>query len=185
MRNLSKLFFFSVITLNVACANKPWSVRFADSEMNRNPEVYSDWDYVTGTVLKGFEAVWRLTGDKKYFNYIKATIDSIVSQEGVIDDYDVEEYNIDEVATGRVLLMLYNETKEEKYKIAAQTVRSQFNGHPRTSEGGFWHKQIYPWQMWLDGLYMGSPFYAEYGKMFDEPAIFDDVVNQFLLIEKH
>ena len=161
------------------------SVRTAESVMQRNPDVYGDWDYVTGTVLKGFEAVWRASSDQRFFNYIKNTIDSVVDEQGNIDGYRVEEYNIDQVNPGRVLLFLYKETKEEKYKKAAELVRSQLDGHPRISLGGFWHKQIYPWQMWLDGLYMGSPFYAEYSKIFNQPEKFDDVVKQFILIDQH
>ena len=157
----------------------------ADSVMSRRPNIYGDWDYVTGTVLKGFEMLWRATGEKRFFQYIKKTVDSIVREDGTIEDYILEDYNIDEIQEGRMLLTLYKETGEEKYKKAAQCLRRQLEHHPRTSEEGFWHKKIYPWQMWLDGLYMGCPFYAEYGLLFDEPEIFDDVVKQFLLIEKH
>jgi unsaturated rhamnogalacturonyl hydrolase len=161
------------------------SIKIAESVMERHPNVYSNWNYVTGTVLKGFEAVWRATGDQRYFDYIKHTIDNVVNEQGRIKGYRVEEYNIDQVNSGRMLLFLYKETGEDKYKKAADLVRSQLDGHPRISLGGFWHKQIYPWQMWLDGLYMGSPFYAEYSKMFNEEDKFDDVVKQFVLIDEH
>ena len=86
---------------------------------------------------------------------------------------------------GRMLLLLYRETKAEKYRKAADLLRDQLRKHPRTSEGGFWHKQIYPSQMWLDGLYMAEPFYAEYAAMFHEDAAFDDIAKQFILIERH
>lgn len=162
-----------------------WSVRMAESIMTRNPQVYDDWDYVTGTVLRGFEAVWRATGDERYFEYIKAKVDSVVTPEGVIEDYKLGNYNIDEINQGRMLLLLYKETGAEKYKQAADLLRRQLREQPRNSQDGFWHKQRYPYQMWLDGLYMGAPFYAEYGKLFNEPAAFDDVVKQFVLIEKH
>ena len=121
-----------------------WSVRMAESVMSRRPEIYGDWDYVTGTVLKGFEMLWRHTGEKKYFEYIKNTVGHVVNEDGTIDDYDPGENNIDEIQEGRMLLFLYKETGEEKYKKAAELVRSQFEHHPRISEGGFWHKQIYP-----------------------------------------
>ncbi len=184
----SLLMFYSVLycqSAKVKDETHLWSIRMAESVMSRHPKVYGDWDYVTGTVLKGFEALWRKTGDQKYFDYIKATVDHVVRSDGTIEEYDPKEYNIDEVQEGRMLLFLYKESGEEKYKKAAKLIRSQLKEHPRISEGGFWHKQIYPWQMWLDGLYMGSPFYAEYGLLFDEPEIFDDVVKQFVLIEKH
>lgn len=185
---LVRLIFINVITLisllNVS-ANTPMSAKFADSEISRHPDVYGSWDYVTGTVLVGFEMVWRQTGDKKYFDYIKTTVDKVLDENGKLLDYHMEEYNIDEIAEGRLLLMLYKETGEEKYKIAADAVRKQFEKHPRTTEGGFFHKAIYPSQMWLDGLYMGSPFYAEYSAMFKKTKDFDDITNQFLLIDKY
>ena len=162
-----------------------FSFKMAESVMQRHPDVYGNWNYVTGTVLKGFETVWRTSNDKRFFNYIKNTIDNVVDEQGRIKRYRVEEYNIDQVNSGRMLLFLYKETGEEKYKKAAELVRSQLNGHPRISLGGFWHKQIYPWQMWLDGLYMGCPFYAQYSKMFNQPEDFDDIVKQFVLIDEN
>ncbi len=164
-----------------------WSVRMAESIMSRNPNVYynGNWDYVTGTVLKAFEELWRKTGDQRYFNYIKTTVDRVVKSDGTISGYRLSDYNIDEINEGRMLLLLYKETGDEKYKKAAELLRKQLSGHPRTNEGGFWHKQRYPWQMWLDGLYMGQPFYAEYCKLFNEPENFNDVVNQFVFMEIH
>ena len=181
---LSCLQFFDCAQ-NVTGDKTLWSVRMAGSILARQPKGYGDWDYVTGTVLKGFEGLWRQTGDKRYFDYIRMTVDSVVNADGTIDDYKFSDYNIDEINEGRMLLLLYKETGEEKYKKAAELLRRQLAEHPRTSEGGFWHKQRYPYQMWLDGLYMGSPFYAEYGRLFNQPQNFDDVVKQFVLIETH
>lgn len=153
--------------------------------MQDHPNHYGNWDYVTGTVLRGFEELWQESGDERYFNYIKSTVDYVVYENGYISDYNISAYNIDEINEGRMLLLLYQTTGQEHYKTAADLLRSQLEDHPRTSEGGFWHKQIYPWQMWLDGLYMGSPFYAEYSLLFDEPEGFDDVVLQHVLMENH
>ena len=182
------LFFIGLAVENAICRNnrnQMMSVRMAESIMIRHPNGYGDWDYVTGTVLKAFEELWRRTGDERYFDYIERTVDRVVNSDGTIDDYNLGSYNIDEINEGRMLLFLYKETGEEKYRKAATLLRSQLATHPRTSEGGFWHKQRYPHQMWLDGLYMGSPFYAEYGKLFNEPEDFDDVVRQLTLMEKH
>ncbi len=162
-----------------------WSERMAESVVKRHPNYYSDWSYVTGTVLRGFEELWRETGDDQYFDYIEKTISRLISSNGIISDYRESDYNIDEVKTGIMLLFLYEELGEVKYKLASDRLRGQLERHPRTSEGGFWHKQRYPSQMWLDGLYMGSPFYAYYGKVMEEPDAFDDVVNQFVLMEAH
>ncbi|MBN2105585.1 glycoside hydrolase family 88 protein [bacterium] len=162
-----------------------WSVRMAESVMSRHPNGYGDWDYVTGTVLRGFEELWRTTGDSQYFDYIKKTVDRAVTATGGIRDYSLSSYNIDEIKEGCNCLFLCQETVEEKYKKAADLLRSQLEKHPRTNEGGFWHKQRYPWQMWLDGLYMGAPFYAQYSLMFDDSAGLDDAASQFIYMENH
>ncbi|MEX0987886.1 MAG: glycoside hydrolase family 88 protein [Bacteroidales bacterium] len=155
------------------------------SIMQRNPERYGQWDYVTGTVLKAFQELWLVTGEQVYFDYVRQTVDAVVDENGHIRDYRMADYNIDEIREGSALLFLYRYTGDEKYLLAAGHLRQQMREHPRTSEGGFWHKDRYPHQMWLDGLYMASPFLAEYGLMFDEPALFDDVVNQIVLVDQY
>jgi unsaturated rhamnogalacturonyl hydrolase len=112
-------------------------------------------------------------------------MDALVGDDGSIKTYSVEEYNLDQINPGRSLFVLYRQTGDEKYKKAARLLREQLRGQPRTNEGGFWHKKIYPYQMWLDGIYMASPFYAEFGQTFGEPAAFDDVAFQIIVIEKH
>jgi unsaturated rhamnogalacturonyl hydrolase len=143
------------------------------------------WNYEQGLVLESIYRLWTKTKDEKYFNYIKKNIDYYVDEDGSIKTYKLNDFNIDNVAPGRVLLHLYETTKQNKYKLAADTLIRQLQLHPRTSEGGFWHKKIYPNQMWLDGLYMAEPFYSEYSVMFNSQKNFDDIANQFLLIKKH
>lgn len=167
-----------------------WSQRMADSVMKRRPllcqGVYNDkWSYDYGVVLKGFESVWRITGDPKYFEYMKNNMDAFVDDEGNIREYDINAFNIDHINNGKVLITLYQETGEEQYKKAIDLLRSQLRSHPRTSEGAFWHKKVYPYQIWLDGLYMGSPFYAEYVKEYGQLEEFDDISKQFLLCAKN
>jgi unsaturated rhamnogalacturonyl hydrolase len=145
----------------------------------------SSWVYETGLFLKALEQVWQQTGNDKYFAYIKTIVDSYVEPDGSIKTYEIEEYNIDNINCGKILLTLYRHTQEEKYRKAASLLMQQLQTHPRTKEGGFWHKQIYPWQMWLDGIFMGSPFYAEFSKMFNRPEAFDDVANQIIFIASH
>jgi unsaturated rhamnogalacturonyl hydrolase len=137
-----------------------------------------------GVVLKGFEGIWMNTGEISYFNSIQKKIDYFVKDDGSIKNYELDEYNLDHVNNGKLVLLLYRVLGKEKYKKAADLLRSQLKTHPRTKEGGFWHKKIYTNQMWLDGLYMGSPFYAEYAMLFEGSA-FDDVANQFIWMEKH
>lgn len=143
------------------------------------------WSYDQGVILKGIEQLWKLTGDGKYFNYIQHSMDFYVSNEGTIKYYKPDEYNIDHLNNGRALMTLFAVTGKEKYKKALQSLYQQILTHPRTKEGSFWHKQIYPSQVWLDGLYMGQPFYAEYARRFGIDSCFTDIVRQFKLIELH
>lgn len=143
------------------------------------------WAYDQSVILKGIEGLWRATGDKKYFDYIQRSMDFFVRDDGTIRTYEPEEFNIDHIAPGRNILLLYNVTGNEKFFKAVQLFRQQLKLHPRTNEGGFWHKKIYPYQMWLDGLYMGEPFYAEYAKTFGEDTAFNDIARQFILMEQH
>jgi unsaturated rhamnogalacturonyl hydrolase len=143
------------------------------------------WNYDQGLVLKGMEGVWYDTAEAKYFNYIQQSMDRFVNADGTIRTYQLADYNLDNLLNGRILLLLYNVTGQEKYRQAAAHLHEQLKTHPRTTEGGFWHKQVHTAQMWLDGLYMAEPFYAEYAATFHEDADFDDIANQFNLIERH
>lgn len=143
------------------------------------------WNYEQGVLLKGIESVWLSTGDGRYFRYIQHLTDRFINDDGTIRTYKKDDYNIDNVLSGRNLLLLYKVTGQEKYRKAAALLREQLQSHPRTSDGGFWHKKIYPSQMWLDGLYMGGPFYTEYAATFHEDAAFDDIAKQFVLMENH
>lgn len=143
------------------------------------------WNYEQGVVLKGMEAVWRTTGDPRYLAYIRHVIDPFITPEGDIRTYKYEDFTLDNINTGRSLLLLYKETGDNKYEKAAEQLMEQIRHQPRTSEGGFWHKKTYPGQMWLDGLYMAEPFYAEYAAMHHEDSVFEDIEKQFVLMEKH
>jgi unsaturated rhamnogalacturonyl hydrolase len=112
-------------------------------------------------------------------------VDRLVDREGNIRTYKPEDYNLDNVLCGRILLMLYNVTGQEKYYKAARTLREQLQQQPRTSEGSFWHKKKYTEQVWLDGLYMAQPFFAEYAAEFHEDSVFADILKQFETIEAH
>ncbi|MFN8289897.1 MAG: glycoside hydrolase family 88 protein [Chitinophagaceae bacterium] len=143
------------------------------------------WTYDMGVILKGFEGLWLNTGDAGYFNYIQQQADYFVKDDGTIRTYKQDEYNIDNINNGKILLLLYRVTLKEKYLKAAKLLREQLRNHPRTREGGFWHKKVYPYQMWLDGLYMAEPFYAEYALLAHEDTAFNDIANQFIWMEKH
>lgn len=164
-----------------------WSSLTCQTIMTRKPEINPKmkWEYEDGVVLDAFYKMYTLTKDKKYFDYIKYNMDLFVDGTGNIYKYSLDEFNIDHVNNGKILIDLYHETKDPRYKKAIETLRSQLARHPRTSEGSFWHKSIYPYQVWLDGLYMGAAFYTKYAHYFNEPAIFDDALKQFVLCEKN
>ncbi|HHX60924.1 MAG TPA: hypothetical protein GX707_09460 [Epulopiscium sp.] len=162
-----------------------WSEKMAKSVMERPLTNPNKWAYEHGVILKGILEVWERTKDKKYFNYIQDVMDRFIEVDGTIKHYDGSLFNIDYINNGKLLFILFEQTGQEKYKNAAFLLRDQLKNHPRTKEGVFWHKQIYPHQIWLDGLYMGSPFYAEFVAKFGEPEEFDDITKQFIISYKH
>jgi unsaturated rhamnogalacturonyl hydrolase len=171
---------------------RPWSVRMTDSEIKRNPEAWMldfakrpNWSYCAGMEREAFMAVGDRYNIPAYFEYVKHFTDSVVTENGDILVYKKDEYNIDYLNSGKMLFDVYNKTHEEKYKKALYNMRDQLTEHPRTKEGGFWHKKRYPHQMWLDGLYMGSPFYAEFCATFNEPEYFSDITKQFILVARY
>jgi unsaturated rhamnogalacturonyl hydrolase len=166
-----------------------WARRTCDAIMKRSPALTDRWHYDVGLVLYGFEAVWRRTGDRRYLDYVKSNVDRFIGADGVIKGYEPEKYILDDVNMGKVLFALLAEARDaadkERYRKALYALRAQLTAQPRTADGGFWHKQIYPHQMWADGVYMASPFLAKFASVFDEPAALDDAVKQVLLAEKH
>ena len=119
------------------------------------------WSYEWGVVLKGVEQVWLDTGDNKYLEYIRHNVEQFVEPDGNIRTYNLQDYNLDQINSGKLLFQLYKVTGDERYRQALHLLSVQLQTQPRTSEGGFWHKKIYPYQMWLDGIYMAGPFYAQ------------------------
>ena len=173
-------------------ASQKWSEQMAQSIMTRYPESYQiegrdtpKWGYTHGLVLNAFLQLYRETGDETYYNYVKGYLDELINEDGSIKTYPFEDYNIDKINPGKLLFTFYEKTKEEKYLKAMQLLRKQLEEHPRTSQGGFWHKKRYPSQMWLDGLYMGAPYYAQYAITYGDAENLADVAKQFELIQEH
>lgn len=172
--------------------DKPWSVRMVESEMQRWPESWQldfqpklKWDYCHGLELQAMLDVYDRYGDEKIYEYALAYADTMVNADGTIKMYKREEFSLDRVNSGKFLFRIYEQTKDEKYKKALALMRSQFEDHPRNEDGGFWHKKIYPNQVWLDGIYMGAPFYAEYAYRNNEVGAYQDIINQFLMAARH
>jgi len=173
-------------------ASLKWSERMALTLMKKHPNAYQiddkiepKWDYVHGLVMTSFEELYKKTNKEIYYDYIKGYADATIDSNGNIPSYKFENFNIDMIIAGKHLFYLYDKTSDDRYLKAIKTLRSQLESHPRTSEGGFWHKKIYPNQMWLDGLYMGAPFYAQYTVRFEGELNLNDVAKQFDLIQKH
>lgn len=169
-----------------------YAIRMADSEMVRCPESWQldfqptlKWDYCHGLELQAFLQLYDRTGDEKYFDYARAYADTMIHEDGSITAYKLSDYNIDRVNTGKMLYQLYDLTKDEKIKKAIDLLRSQLDTQPRNEDGGFWHKKIYPHQVWLDGVYMGTPFMAEYAARYNRPQDFADVINQICMAARH
>jgi unsaturated rhamnogalacturonyl hydrolase len=172
--------------------NDSWAVRMANSEMKRFPSLWmvdfmkeKRWNYTQGLEGLAFLRLSEATGNKVYYEYAKGFADSLIDSQGRILNYKMSNFNIDQVNPGRMIFILYEKTNDPRYKNVIDTLRQQLRLQPRTPEGGFWHKKVYPNQMWLDGLYMGEPFYAEYARQFNEPGDFTDIVNQFNLAATH
>jgi len=120
------------------------------------------WNYIDGCMIKAVLELYRIKKDSRYLEFADSFIDYFVQEDGSISSYDPQEYNLDNVNAGKTLFELYHLTGKEKYRKAIDTVYSQLKSQPRTSQGNFWHKMIYPNQIWLDGLYMAQPFYMQY-----------------------
>ena len=141
------------------------------------------WGYEDGFRLDGMAAMWHNTADPAIFNFIKAAVDPCIAADGSIVGYKAETHTLDNIEMGRAVLFLYRVTSQPKYALAAKFLHDQLALQPRTPSGGYWHKQIYPNQMWLDGAYMAEPFRAEYAVTFQSPADFDDIAKQLLLMD--
>ncbi len=143
------------------------------------------WNYIDGCMITALLSLYEYTGEDRYYNFARSFIDHFVQDDGTIRTYDVKEYNLDNINTASNLFYLYDTTGEEKYKKALDLVRSQLDTMPRTAEGSFWHKDIYPDQVWLDGLYMAEPFYMKYETKFRKMENCPDVLLQFKNVEKN
>ena len=142
------------------------------------------WNYIDGCMITSLLQMSQISGEDKYFNFAESFIDYYVKDDGSILGYDIEKYNLDDVNEGRVLFELYKKTGKEKYRLAIEKQKAQLDGQPRTSTGNFWHKLIYPNQIWLDGIYMAQVFSTLYFKEYGGKD-YSDVVNQIENVNKY
>ena len=192
-RTCCALLFCIALMSTAAAAQQAWSQRMAETVIKRWPDGkmeiagkdLGDWAYDKNVVLAGMTDVWMNSANPEYFRYVQRSMDRLVDADGSIPSHKPEDLSLDEVALGRELLLLYGRTRNQKWYKAAKLIRQQLDEQQRTPSKGFWHKKRYPNQMWLDGLYMAEPFYAQYSVMFQQPEAFDDITHQFVLIEQH
>jgi len=137
----------------------------------------ADWNYIDGCMITALLEIARIKDDHRYFDFAERFISHFIQEDGSILTFKPEKYNLDDINEGRVLFELYEKTGKDKYRRAADFLRGQLEKQPRTEEGNFWHKAIYPNQVWLDGIYMAQPFYAMYEKYFGA-GDYSDTVNQ-------
>lgn len=176
-------------TRNESQAEK-WSVRMANSVIGRfdtlthylGASESRRWQYDVAMMGGAIDKLGNI--DPKYSQYMVDYINHFVAEDGTVKGYVMEDFNIDNINPAKNLITLYKRTGEEKYRKAISLFVEQMEKHPRTKEGGYWHKKRYPYQMWLDGIYMASPFLAQYAKEFDQPRWFDEVAFQITTIYK-
>ncbi|MDE3106155.1 MAG: glycoside hydrolase family 88 protein, partial [Acidobacteriota bacterium] len=144
-----------------------------------------NWGYTEGVLLDGMTAHWQATADGDSFRYVKAAVDRYVTPQGTITGYGADLHSLDEVEMGRAVTMLYRVTRQPKYYLAAKYIHQQLELQPRLPSGGYWHKKIYPNQMWLDSAYMAEPFRAMYAATFQVESDWPDIAKQLLLMDEH
>jgi unsaturated rhamnogalacturonyl hydrolase len=186
------IYLLVLLLASISVTAQNTAIQFADSEMKRFPQAWQldhgsrlYFGYSQGLGCLAMLKVWKQINNPKYLDYVVKWADTVINDKGEIHLYKPETYNIDYINSGKVLFDVYKQTGNEKYKLAMDRLVEQLKNHPRTLEGGYWHKLIYQHQIWLDGLYMGSPFVAQYAVTFNKPELFDDVVKQFLICAKH
>jgi unsaturated rhamnogalacturonyl hydrolase len=173
------------------------STRLAESEMARRGDSLSPggwdsfasrpsaWTYTTGLLMQSMDDLATATGDRRFSDYARRTIDSYLSADGTILGFDVAEYNIDAINSGKMLQRLWARDRDPRYRAAIDALAAQLEKHPRTSEGAFWHKLKYPHQLWLDGVYMGMPFLAGVGVAEGDERKIAEAAREFTIARKH
>lgn len=143
------------------------------------------WNYIDGCMMTSLLSLYNETKHQEYFDFVDNYIDYYIFDDGEILGYQIEHFRLDDINESRVLFDLYEKTKKEKYLKAIAKTYGQILTQPRTYEGNFWHKDIYPNQVWLDGLYMAMPFYALYETKMNDCKNIQDIINQYKLVRKH
>lgn len=161
------------------------AIQYIDNFLKNYKNYKSYWNYEDGCVLIGLKQLYEATADKKYRNFIIEYLEPLIEDDGTINNYETGKHNIDGFNSGKVLFWAYKETGDVKYVKAIDFLIKNLSEQPRTKSGNFWHKDIYPNQVWLDGLYMAQPFYMEYETSFNKKENYNDILNQYQNVRKY
>ena len=191
---MKKIFVILAVVLSACTANENLELakELAKSEMQHHPELWTcdgaakpKWEYTPTLMARAFVELYNVTDDTLYLNHAQRFADDFIEPDGTIRTYKKSLYNMDRIQGGNFLILLNAVNPQPQYVTAIETLRDQLREQPRTEEGGFWHKQVYEHQMWLDGLFTGTTFYARYAAWKPEPEAWSDVANQFITVDKH
>lgn len=191
---MKKVLFIAALVLTACSQNSNLQLaqEIGRSEMVHNPELWMcdgaskpKWEYTPTLMARAFIELYNATGDTAFLNHVQQFADQFIGEDGAIETYKQSLYNMDRIQGGNFLILLNAIDPQPRYISAIETLRNQLREQPRTSEGGFWHKAVYPHQMWLDGLFTGTTFYARYAAWKPEPEAWSDIANQFLVVDQH
>jgi unsaturated rhamnogalacturonyl hydrolase len=163
-----------------------WSVKMANSVITRSDSLiyYVDrnpkWAYDVAFLGMAIDRLGKT--DVRYSKYMEEWVNYFVKPDGSVIDYRMKEYNLDRIFPGRNVITVYKRNPDPRYKTALDNFIEQLKTQPKTNSGGYWHKNIYPWQMWLDGIFMASTYMAQYAKEFNAPEWFDVATAQTKMI---
>ena len=192
--HMKKILFVFALVMTACSSHNALQLaqEIGKSEMRHNPELWTcdgaekpKWEYTPTLMARAFVELYNETGDTVYLNHAQRFADQFIGEDGAILTYKQSLYNMDRVQGGNFLILLHAINPQPQYLTAIETLRDQLRNQPRTAEGGFWHKQVYEHQMWLDGLFTGTTFYARYAAWKPEPEAWSDIAQQFLIVDKH
>ena len=144
----------------------------------------TNWNYIDGCMITALLAMAEISGDQRYFDFSRSFIDAFIGDDGAVRTFNPDKHTLDDINEGRVLFTLYERTGDQRYRLAAETLKRALDDQPRTHEGSFWHKEIYPNQVWLDGIYMAMPFLALYEGHFGS-GDYSDILHQIKTVRDH
>ena len=191
---MKKILFIAALVLTACTHNEYLQLAqdIAHSEMTHHPELWTcdgaakpKWEYTPTLMARAFVELYNETHDTAFLGHAQRFADQFIAQDGTILTYKKSLYNMDRIQGGNFLILLNDINPQPQYAIAIETLRDQLREQPRTTEGGFWHKQVYEHQMWLDGLFTGTTFYARYAAYKPEPDAWSDIARQFLIVDQH